>query len=555
MQSSRRHSVAGMGLEGGVGRAGSGRKIEIRKSKLENPPPSVRAAASWRAAAAWLAAAGVALVWLSPLLGDAYAHRPAFADRGVFITVGKLIAEGAVPYRDVYDHKQPMIHLLGALAWRIAPGVPSIYRMEQAALLCLAAVMFALLRAAGLRVPAALAGLSAGLVVLRNPTVSEGGHLTEEYGIIFVMAAGAGALRARASAGGVARAGWAFVAGLATALALLTRESLALGLGALFATLYAPPWRDHAAVVTRIVWHLVGFLVPWTVWALYLSHTGAVDAYLEVFADNLAYGQAGTEMAFTALLATTITRLVQTVFAGDGLLAGAAAALLIAIPLSNWRHRAAVPALPALSLPLWAMVELVAIAAPARFYGHYYLALVPPCALLCGGAVDLILPRPWRTRDWRAWGRTLAAVSLLAVAVWRMDRPFRDGPPFPWRWMLTPFQPFPTDVTRQLARDAVAGRVQSYIPLTHNGPPVALEVPVPLGTRFFYQQPWLFRSADSPRVAEFLDDLAHTDLIIAMANRTRLGPAIEDEIRRVLQQHFRSRPSIEGVTFFYRRRE
>src|SRR5215207_1127003 len=106
-------------------------------------------------------------------------------DSGVFLYVGWRLLNGDIPYRDVWDHKPPLIYFVDALGIALTPG--SLWGIW---LLQLLFIFFTLLFVYKLLdqefgVYAALAGciiLASGLL-----TVLEKGNVTEEYALVFQM--------------------------------------------------------------------------------------------------------------------------------------------------------------------------------------------------------------------------------------------------------------------------------------------------------------------------------------------------------------------------------
>jgi len=106
-------------------------------------------------------------------------------DSGVFLYVGWRLLNGDIPYRDVWDHKPPLIYFVDALGIALTPG--SLWGIW---LLQLLFIFFTLLFIYKLLdqefgVYSALAGciiLASGLL-----TVLEKGNVTEEYALVFQM--------------------------------------------------------------------------------------------------------------------------------------------------------------------------------------------------------------------------------------------------------------------------------------------------------------------------------------------------------------------------------
>jgi 4-amino-4-deoxy-L-arabinose transferase-like glycosyltransferase len=84
----------------------------------------------------------------------------------------------------------------------------------------------------------------------------------------------------------------------------------------------------------------------------------------------------------------------------------------------GWRGREGyIPRAAATVLAVWTTAEALAVAAPGKFFGHYFLVLIPPLALLSGGALSVIVGRTVVPRFRRAAPCALAgAIALIPLA-------------------------------------------------------------------------------------------------------------------------------------------
>ena len=200
-------------------------------------------------------------------------------------------------------------------------------------------------------------------------------HLAMPFGAIAIVAARRATDRA------------AFVAGLALSIATLTRQTWAIGvIPAAFALWHHGDWRRHlplAFVGGLVPLGLVALFVPWhdfVYWSLESNGSFVLDG-----ADPATVlGRGAVSVAvFVAF------HLVTVWFAGR----------------SPWRSQP--------DLWLWVATGLVAVAAGYRFYGHYWLQVVPPLALL---AAAELRTRPDRTQRRAGWLVGATAVVALALA-------------------------------------------------------------------------------------------------------------------------------------------
>ncbi len=102
-------------------------------------------------------------------------------DQGVFLYAGQRILRGEVPYRDVWDHKGPLIYYINALGLLIGGG--SVWGVRLLELLSLWLATFV-----GLMVMEEAFGLTAAALssfawVVSLPALIDGGNVTEEYSL------------------------------------------------------------------------------------------------------------------------------------------------------------------------------------------------------------------------------------------------------------------------------------------------------------------------------------------------------------------------------------
>ncbi len=107
-------------------------------------------------------------------------------DSAVFYYIGRAITKGLVPYRDVFDHKGPLLYLIDALG----DILPSEYGMWFVQVLFMTALLMVLYQTCRLfGVP--WIGCLAVLLLLWSvfTTFYDGGNLTEEYAMVFMAVA------------------------------------------------------------------------------------------------------------------------------------------------------------------------------------------------------------------------------------------------------------------------------------------------------------------------------------------------------------------------------
>src|SRR5207248_7801570 len=139
-------------------------------------------------AARWTLAALAALLVLAYVpLSPAYPSNPN-RDAGLFLYAGSEILHGGVPYRDVWDHKPPLIFYLNALGLALAPGWWGVWILE---LMMMGGALYAswrILHGFG-ALPAAVGCAVWICGVFVCSIAGRGGDLTENYALPLQFAA------------------------------------------------------------------------------------------------------------------------------------------------------------------------------------------------------------------------------------------------------------------------------------------------------------------------------------------------------------------------------
>ncbi len=232
---------------------------------------------------------GMALAFsLAMLTANSPLFRAYGSDSAIFVTIGRAIAGGAVPYADIFDHKGPVIFYINALAQAVWPGTTSIWVMELL-------FLFASLRVIR-RIADRLAVRGAWVVQLAYLALMglwlDGGNYTEEYCNLFTLLALEWGL---AFAQDPARP-WRYPLGIGAmaGLCAMVRLNNALPIAGLVLALSAwlllrePKafWRGAAACAAGAALAVLPFV-------FYFAAKGALgDFYYGAFVHNVLYTQA-----------------------------------------------------------------------------------------------------------------------------------------------------------------------------------------------------------------------------------------------------------------------
>ena len=299
-------------------------------------------------------------------------------DSGVFLYAGWRLLNGDIPYRDVWDHKPPLIYFVDAMGIALTPGSLSGVWILQFLFIFFTLLFVYKLLDQEFGVYAALAGcitLTSGLL-----TILEKGNVTEEYALVFQ-----------------ALCVWLFLRTWRRGFPF--RDSFWIGVLGGFAFNFKQTtigiWSTYALflVVIRIIQKklpvkdllslLAGWLVPSVLLLIYLASQGAFTDYWEqaflynfvyigkhegirrlipIFIKGFAYLQNGWVL-YLAILGW-LAGLAYTWFQRRDIFTRAHPLILIAL----------------VSLP----IEVFFITISGRSILHYYLTPLPVMAILAG---------------------------------------------------------------------------------------------------------------------------------------------------------------------------
>jgi hypothetical protein len=366
----------------------------------------------------WWAPRRIAIVVLAPVLSvlamcafNPYTGTAPHIDSGVYLGVAEHLLHGRILYREVWDHKPPLVHTIDALA--LAAGdhtVNSVRTMERwwAAIATLAMLAIAL---AAFDNPA-VAGLASLLFVVHfyHPNIMRGNQ-PEEYGSILTVF---GIALCLASLTPLTRRSTSLAAasGLLFGLACLAKETFILGV---------PPWlgllvwdarHDRRLAVRRALSFFSALLFPPLMFLAYLLWNGAVEDWWDVIRFNLSYIRFGASNevnpGFPGLLVDGFRRANELVFGVSRVTA--AGALLGCASAASASFRRRTNALP-IALVAFFVLNLAGVSL-ARRYGYYYLQLVPAYVLLAACGVAFL---SFLARSRRGLGAALAALGALGL--------------------------------------------------------------------------------------------------------------------------------------------
>lgn len=350
-------------------------------------------------------------------------------DAGAFAYFGQQILDGQVLYRDLWDHKPPLIHYLDALIFAVG-GVSfrSLASFEMVWLTVAGGLLYRLARELnGSRVAASAAALL-GTAYLTTLRVVENFGMTETYAAVPAMGAVLSALIGLRRQ----RAGLLVMAGGCLGLAFffrLTAAVVALPLGALIVVRS----RRWLPALRALALAGAGVAIPTAALLSWFAASGALaDFFSQVFTYNVRYAERASLAANLARLPVQLRSSplgewpALLFLAGAGGLAGLA---VLARAAPRWRDRAPrTAALTFLFIAAWVAVDLVALSAGGRFYRHYFVQPVPSLVLLSAYAWTVLPRRPWARRAASGvWAVVLLMLSPLVPDVRAALTDLRDA--------------------------------------------------------------------------------------------------------------------------------
>jgi 4-amino-4-deoxy-L-arabinose transferase-like glycosyltransferase len=380
----------------------------------------VREHVRWRASS--VAVAGSLALGLGFRLGAL--RLPFDRDEGAYGTIGRGMLDGLVPYRDLFDHKPPVIYGFYALATSLG-GDELLAVRGLSALLFAAALLlvFAIAREVYSERAAAMAALAFALV--GNDFGVEAARANTEQVMLPALLASVW-LALRAGQGG-SRVWWLLVCGVAGGIGVLTKPVGVLALAVVVGYVTwssctkttraeGPRYRRTPGALHDVLVVIVGACLPIAITIAYFAANGALgdfcgsvvtfnSEYVRYFWDH---GAGGDVLDVTPVVGVY----------GGLALAGVAAGFTL--PRERWAGHAFVVA--------WTTANLVGAKMGLRPFGHYFVPVLPGIALLSAACVEAIVVAASRI-DMKPWMRYAPAAAVVVVAAgWQA----RENAQFYW---------------------------------------------------------------------------------------------------------------------------
>jgi hypothetical protein len=336
-------------------------------------------------------------------------------DSGVFLYMGWRLLSGDIPYRDVWDHKPPLIYLVDALGLSLTPDSLWGVWLLQFIFVFLTFYLIHKILDREFGIAAALAGsliLASGLL-----TVLEQGNVTEEYALVFQAACFWLFVSAHKANFPIQASFWVGLAGgvafnfKQTTIGVWIASALILLAVRIFQR--KSPLRDFLSLSA-------GWLIPSLVFVIYFASQNALTDYWEqAFLYNFTY--IGKHEG--------IRRLIPVFFKGFLLLRRGGVLYLAALGWLGglgfvWLNRKTAPhplvLIALVSLP----IEVILITISGRSIIHYYLTLLPVMAILTGVLIYTIprLLEKITNRSVQKLNRWTPAIVLSVVILFQFGQ-------------------------------------------------------------------------------------------------------------------------------------
>lgn len=363
---------------------------------------------------------GIALLLLCALvvlLLHPYRPLPLGTDGSIFAAVGIHLNHDHVLYRDVWDHKPPLIFLLNALALDLRGETTKSIRELQ--------TVFGVLSVGGLYLILSTLFRNTGTAFLSSvlfafvfysPILYGGGNFTEEYGVAFTLLGLLGLVRWTVAANRRSPA-LLVLSGFGFGCAVLAKEPFVLS---------ALAWFFYVLLFSRSRFKdlsllLVGSILPLAVPLGYFLANGALASWIEVIDYGFQYTKLHREEDWIQATVEGLLRLNELIFSLSALLTVLFLAGVISLRdrgfLKRLRH------FPLFFL-YWTVCNFAAAQLSGMFFIHYYLLMAAPIVCLAAYGLHHLV---CRAASMSAWGRAAVASVFLFLMVIDFALPRRLG--------------------------------------------------------------------------------------------------------------------------------
>ncbi|MBA4384147.1 MAG: hypothetical protein C0410_05375 [Anaerolinea sp.] len=455
-----------------------------------------------------------------------------YRDSGVFLYMGWRILNGALPYRDVWDHKPPIIFYINALGLFIVNYSRwGVWLLELISLFLAVFIGFRLTKKTFGTLPALLSML---IWLLTLVFVIWGGNFTTEYTLPLQFAALLLVYDIEKSDNPLRR--W-FLIGLLGAIAFFTKQT-AIGIWVaivLYQTFHQIKSRQVKKWIKELLFLTTGFLTISISWVIIFGSNGALAQFWNaVFEYNFAYTRSvnGLIPRLDSLI-KGLAPLLQV-----GLLQVAMAGYVVGLVLICFKKSIVRDWSPLLLIGLIDLpIELILISTSGRSYPHYYMTLLPVLSLFAGLMVWIFLLL-LSALGVKFFAKNVVVISVVGIFLW-------CSYPIYWSKVLD---------LRSAGNETVIDYIRhntspdDYVLLWGAESSINYFTQLKSPSRFVYQYPLYSPDyVDEQMILEFLDDIIRNRPLYIVDTMNPVTPIYDFPIKTeavmekitYLQQHYR----------------
>ena len=309
-------------------------------------------------------------------------------DSGAFVAGGLFLLEGKVLYKDFWDHKPPMIHFLNATAMALCgKNFNSVRLMERCFAVFGAVSFFFIIYLIFANKLASFFASIFFIILFYRPTIFQGGNLTEEYGVVFVLGGILFILLSKKAKTNTLVL--SLISGIFFAAAFFTKEPF------LFSAL---PWllviildkdSNHIDMFKHGSAFIFGAALIFAAILSYLITNDALKDWIDILSFNFVNTSKSHEtLTIFARISKNYLRASNRIFETTvDLRLFALAGIISVFCLSFIRKYKYLPLVAVTSLAM----DFYGTMASSRAYGHYYMQLMVPYILVSMFGVVFIL--------------------------------------------------------------------------------------------------------------------------------------------------------------------
>ncbi|KJR41003.1 membrane protein [Candidatus Magnetoovum chiemensis] len=315
-------------------------------------------------------------------------ENPPFGDSGIFSSISLQMLEGKILYKDVWDHKPPMIFIINAFALLLnGTAIDSVRLIERIMAAFSAFAMFLIIYKVFASAIISFLSTFFFLLIFYHFDVFVSGNHPEEYASIFIVIGVLFIIKARINKNNISPM-FTALTGLLFSLACLTKETFLFSLAPWSAYLMLGKG-EKGRLRTHILAFLIGLIIPISLLSLYFIANGAFYDWIDTTSFNFYYVKLFQHnnsliYALTNNLNVLLSKVIlKTVIGAVFFFAGLVSILdRKFVKTYYWFPLAAVSAF---------LMEFAATALSGRQFGHYYMQISASFIMIssCGAAFCL----------------------------------------------------------------------------------------------------------------------------------------------------------------------